>query len=271
VQAELGPNAAGSTDDRRLAFRLVIASVSGIGGATLCYLVMRRTTLGQRFDSTAYAGSLPINPAVLGGNELRRITGDSLAVVLVLLVLIGFVLGGARRYRQQLREDDARRLLGAFGVHIEPGGVGRHSRCARPIPGPTPPSRRASLFDMRYSAPGLQLVGPPAVVDSREVGAPGDKPAVRLAGDLSLGPVSTPQARRGQDQRVDGDGGLAERELELGHGHRERSGEKVVGASRPPGPEADHFRANGRLRPPKSRSPRSAERTRWSPGAASDW
>jgi membrane-associated phospholipid phosphatase len=57
----------------------------------LTYLLMRRTSLGQRFDSTAYAGSIPINPAVLGGNELGRITGDSLAVVLVILVLIGLV------------------------------------------------------------------------------------------------------------------------------------------------------------------------------------
>jgi membrane-associated phospholipid phosphatase len=71
--------------------RLIIASALGVGGATLCYFLMRRTSLGQRFDSTAYQGSLPINPAVLGGTALRGITGETLAAVIVFLVVIGFV------------------------------------------------------------------------------------------------------------------------------------------------------------------------------------
>jgi membrane-associated phospholipid phosphatase len=70
---------------------LFLASVLGIGGAALCYVLMRRTTLGQRFDSTAYLGSLPINPAVLGGKALNSITAESVAAVLVILVVIGFV------------------------------------------------------------------------------------------------------------------------------------------------------------------------------------
>jgi hypothetical protein len=70
---------------------LFLASVLGIGGAALCYVLMRRTSLGQRFDSTAYLGSLPINPAVLGGKALNSITAESVAVVLVILVVIGFV------------------------------------------------------------------------------------------------------------------------------------------------------------------------------------
>jgi membrane-associated phospholipid phosphatase len=91
VAAQPSPSAADPTVDRRLASRLIIASILGIGGAILSYFVMRRTSLGHRFDASAYAGSLPINPAVLGGTELRRITGDSLALVLVILVVIGFV------------------------------------------------------------------------------------------------------------------------------------------------------------------------------------
>jgi membrane-associated phospholipid phosphatase len=89
--AEPGPGVAGPTVDRRLALRLIIASVLGIGGAIICYFLLRWTYLGHRFDSAAFTGSFPINPAVLWGNELRRINGFSLAVVLVILVVIGFV------------------------------------------------------------------------------------------------------------------------------------------------------------------------------------
>jgi membrane-associated phospholipid phosphatase len=91
VSAAPGRTAAGPTTDRRLAVRLLIVAVLAIGGAALGYVVARRTSPGLRYDSAAYSGSIPINPAVLGGRVLRYITGDSLAVVLVVLVVIGFV------------------------------------------------------------------------------------------------------------------------------------------------------------------------------------
>jgi hypothetical protein len=81
------------TADRRLALRLLLASVLGIAGAILCYFLMLRTSLGQRFDFSAHTGSYPVNPAVLKGHAMRSATGYVFAVVTVGLVVIGFVRG----------------------------------------------------------------------------------------------------------------------------------------------------------------------------------
>jgi membrane-associated phospholipid phosphatase len=102
VAAEPGPNTDEATVDRRLALRLLVASALGIVGAFLCYFLMLRTSVGQRLDYSAFTGSVPINPAVLWGKEMRSLTPYVFAVVIVVVVVIGFVrhrpllgLGGA--------------------------------------------------------------------------------------------------------------------------------------------------------------------------------
>ena len=89
--AEPGPSTDDPTPNRRLALRLLLASVLGVGGAIVCYFLMLRTSLGQRFDYSAHIGSYPVNPTVLEGNAMRSITGYVFAVVIVVLVVIGFV------------------------------------------------------------------------------------------------------------------------------------------------------------------------------------
>jgi membrane-associated phospholipid phosphatase len=85
---------------RSLARRLAVLSLTAVVGAALCYLVMVRTSLGQRFDNTAYLGAQDRMPgqAAADGAQLRRITADSFAGVLVVLVALGvlrrrFLLG----------------------------------------------------------------------------------------------------------------------------------------------------------------------------------
>ena len=76
---------------RAVSRRLAIAAAAALIAATLCYLLLVRTSLGQRFDNAAYMGSQasPSSPRVADGNQLHRITADSFALVLLLLVGIG--------------------------------------------------------------------------------------------------------------------------------------------------------------------------------------
>jgi len=91
VTAEPGPSTDEPTADRRLALRLLVASALGIAGSILCYFLMLRTSVGRRFDYSADIGSLPVNPAVLWGNAMRGLTPYVFAVVIVVVVVIGFV------------------------------------------------------------------------------------------------------------------------------------------------------------------------------------
>jgi membrane-associated phospholipid phosphatase len=76
---------------RSLALRLAIVSVVAVVAATGCYLIMVRTTLGQRFDNAAYLGATDQVGSLTANDQLRRITGDSFALVLVVLVVLGAV------------------------------------------------------------------------------------------------------------------------------------------------------------------------------------
>jgi membrane-associated phospholipid phosphatase len=72
---------------------LAVASVLAVACAAVCYLVMVRTSLGQRFDNAAFDGARDQVPGVAGAgtDQLRRITADSFALVLVILAAIGAV------------------------------------------------------------------------------------------------------------------------------------------------------------------------------------
>jgi membrane-associated phospholipid phosphatase len=74
-----------------LARRLALAAVLAVMGAALSYVLLVRTSLGQRFDEAAFEGGREQVPglAATAGSQLRRITADSFAVVLVALVAIG--------------------------------------------------------------------------------------------------------------------------------------------------------------------------------------
>jgi membrane-associated phospholipid phosphatase len=87
--------APGDRDDARrsLAVRLAMASAAALAAAAVCYLLMVRTSLGQRFDNAAYLGATDQAGGLAANDQLRRITGDSFALVLVVLV----ILGAARR------------------------------------------------------------------------------------------------------------------------------------------------------------------------------
>ena len=76
---------------RSLALRLAIASVVAVIAAAVCYLIMVRTSLGQRFDNAAYLGATDQVGGPAANDQLRRITGDSFALVLVILVILGAV------------------------------------------------------------------------------------------------------------------------------------------------------------------------------------
>ncbi len=86
---------AGARDraSRSLAWRLALASVAAVVAAAVCYLIMVRTSLGQRFDNAAYLGARDQLGGLTANEQLRRITGDSFALVLVVL----FILGAVRR------------------------------------------------------------------------------------------------------------------------------------------------------------------------------
>jgi membrane-associated phospholipid phosphatase len=76
---------------RSLALRLAMASVLAVAAAAVCYLIMVRTALGQRFDNAAYLGATDQVGGPAANDQLRRITGDSFALVLVVLVVLGAV------------------------------------------------------------------------------------------------------------------------------------------------------------------------------------
>jgi len=90
TEGDLLPGSA-AQPDRVLARRLALCSVLAVAAAALCYLVMVRTSLGQRFDNAAYLGAQDQVASLAAGSssDLRRITADSLAVVLAGLVLLG--------------------------------------------------------------------------------------------------------------------------------------------------------------------------------------
>jgi membrane-associated phospholipid phosphatase len=70
---------------------LLIAAAVSIVALAVGYVLMVRTSIGQRFDHAAALGALQQNPsqAAADRNSLQRITGDSFAVVLAVIVAIG--------------------------------------------------------------------------------------------------------------------------------------------------------------------------------------
>jgi hypothetical protein len=76
-----------------LARRLTIAGVVALVLAAACYLVAVHTALGHRFDNAALLGaqSQRWRVRVADMARLRRITTDSFAAVLVLVVIIGLI------------------------------------------------------------------------------------------------------------------------------------------------------------------------------------
>jgi membrane-associated phospholipid phosphatase len=88
---ELRERAAGPATNRRLAVRLLTASVLAYGATAICYLLMVRTSLGQRFDRAAYLGIPGQDPTVtrVSNTLLQQITAHSLLVVLLVLIAIG--------------------------------------------------------------------------------------------------------------------------------------------------------------------------------------
>jgi membrane-associated phospholipid phosphatase len=77
--------------DVELGRRLVVAAVVAAALATLVYLLLVHSALGQRFDNAVLLGSREQQNStrLLDESILQRITGDSFAVVLAILVLFG--------------------------------------------------------------------------------------------------------------------------------------------------------------------------------------
>jgi membrane-associated phospholipid phosphatase len=71
--------------------RLGIAAVLAYGATAACYLLMVRTSLGQRFDRAAYLGIPGQRPTItkVSNTVLQQITAYSLVVALLILVAIG--------------------------------------------------------------------------------------------------------------------------------------------------------------------------------------
>jgi hypothetical protein len=76
-----------------LSRRLTIAAATALVLAALIYLVAVHTALGHRFDNAALLGSQSQrwSVRVADMNRLRRITADSVAAVLAVVVLIGLL------------------------------------------------------------------------------------------------------------------------------------------------------------------------------------
>jgi membrane-associated phospholipid phosphatase len=76
---------------RQLARRLVVAAALALLAAVACYLLMVRTTTGQRFDDAALAGAFQQYPAERAASNriLHAISADSFTAVLALLVAVG--------------------------------------------------------------------------------------------------------------------------------------------------------------------------------------
>ncbi len=94
-----GPRIRAEADERALAWwPLVIASGTALVCAALTYLLFVRTSIGRRFDSAAYLGSLKASRPVAAAadNQLRLITTGSFAIFVVVLFLIAVF---RRRYR----------------------------------------------------------------------------------------------------------------------------------------------------------------------------
>jgi membrane-associated phospholipid phosphatase len=81
------------TSGVRLGRRLLIAAAIAILLAALDYVLLVHTVLGQRFDNAALFGAREQGTATRLGdvNMLHRITADSFAVVLVILVAFGWL------------------------------------------------------------------------------------------------------------------------------------------------------------------------------------
>jgi membrane-associated phospholipid phosphatase len=97
--------------DHRLSMRLLGASTTSLILFGLCYLLLRRSAPGRRFDTAAFAGSLAVNPSDLGSNDLKLITSLTLILALAALVLIGAI-----RRRFLLGFTAAVAAAGAVGV-----------------------------------------------------------------------------------------------------------------------------------------------------------
>jgi membrane-associated phospholipid phosphatase len=79
--------------DRAVAWRFLVAAIVAAAALAACYLLLVRTPLGQRFDRAAYLGNKDSNVtiATLDRVALHQITGYSVAIVLVILVVVGLV------------------------------------------------------------------------------------------------------------------------------------------------------------------------------------
>jgi membrane-associated phospholipid phosphatase len=88
---ELREHAPRRATNRRLAVRLLTVSVLAYGATAICYLLMVRTSLGQRFDRAAYLGIPGQDPTVthVSNTLLQQITAHSLLVELLVLIAIG--------------------------------------------------------------------------------------------------------------------------------------------------------------------------------------
>jgi membrane-associated phospholipid phosphatase len=77
--------------NRRLAVRLLAASLLAYAATVACYVLMIRTSLGRRFDRAAYLGIPGQTPTVtkVTNTLLQQITAYSLVLVLLILVAIG--------------------------------------------------------------------------------------------------------------------------------------------------------------------------------------
>jgi membrane-associated phospholipid phosphatase len=124
---ELGGRAPGPAANRRLAARLLLASVLAYGATAACYGLMIRTSLGQRFDQAAYLGIPGQSPTVTRVTDtlLQQITAYSLVLALLVLVAIGVL----RR----------RPLLGmasafAAGIAVELTDLSKNHVFSRPPP-----------------------------------------------------------------------------------------------------------------------------------------
>jgi hypothetical protein len=77
----------------RLGRRLTIAGLTALVLTAACYLLAVHTSLGHRFDNTALLGAQSQRWRVRLADQarLRRITADSFAAVLALVVIIGLI------------------------------------------------------------------------------------------------------------------------------------------------------------------------------------
>jgi membrane-associated phospholipid phosphatase len=145
---------------RRLAAWLIVLAVLAIGTAGACYVFFVRTPTGQRFDNAALLGSYQQYSVTRAADNasLQRITADSFALVLVVLVAIGI-----------LRRRVLLGLAAAFTAGITVVGVDvlKHDVLTRPALVSTDYSITANSFPSGHTATAvacalaLMLVSPP--------------------------------------------------------------------------------------------------------------